>query len=417
MCIIKMWEEINVADLTDKAKNSVKKVARLTAKLILPWIIIILIIIIMLGAFLYVINGDAFEKGSSKSKSYQSSAQIRDGKVEVSKDNIINNALIEKGYTQEEINNMSEDEKKSRLGLNHIDINSASAATLMWELYNDVYSQYLSGAEELAKLMNAELITQYPDTRSNPNEKIDWDSINTESSSIPGIIKIKRKTDGLEKMLVFEEQIEFESLVNSNNDQAMNYFSLDDQNNLLIATYEKVINTVTTNDDFNISSYTDDIYEKTTSGGNTVYKNEEKKLNITKINYQALIPQKYKMPFSYLWGLLIYSGDKNFVLEVADLVMNSEIELTVHDNVTTEIKEDIYEYKKQIRRDIHIALSLENTQGVEYETRRFWMGKEKVNNYPTNWADWAQNLNQKELVKVSSPILKLSGKRNYTRDK
>ena len=401
-----------MADLTEVAKNSIKGAVKSTAKLLLPWILIIVTVLVMCGAFLYVIDGDAFEKGSSSSKSYQSSAQIKDGKVEVSKDNIINNALIEKGYTQEEINNMTEDEKKSKLGLSDINLNDASAATLMWELYNDVYSQYLSSAEELAKLMNAELITQYPDTRANPNEIIDWNNVDFTSSTIPGIVKIKRKTDNTEKMLVYRTQADFESLVNSNNDGAKNYFSLDDQNNLLIATYEKTTNTVTTNDNFNITAYTSTPYTKTSSGTNTVYKNEEKKLNITKINYQALIPQKYKMPFSYLWGLLIYSGDKNFVLEVADLVMNSEIELTVHDNVTTEAKEDIYTYKKQTRKDINVVLKIENTQGITYNGHRFWMGTEKVNNYPQNWTDWVNELPSKELVKVTSPNITSSGSRN-----
>lgn len=401
-----------MADLTEVAKNSIKGAVKSTVKLLLPWILIIVTVLVMCGAFLYVIDGDAFEKGSSSSRSYQSSAQIKDGKVEVSKDNIINNALIEKGYTQEEINNMTEDEKKSKLGLSDINLNDASAATLMWELYNDVYSQYLSSAEELAKLMNVELITQYPDTRANPNEIIDWNNVDFTSSTIPGIVKIKRKTDNTEKMLVYRTQADFESLVNSNNDGAKNYFSLDDQNNLLIATYEKTTNTVTTNDNFNITAYTSTLYTKTSSGSNTVYKNEEKKLNITKINYQALIPQKYKMPFSYLWGLLIYSGDKNFVLEVADLVMNSEIELTVHDNVTTETKEDIYTYKKQTRKDINVVIKIENTQGITYNGHRFWMGTEKVNNYPQNWTDWVNELPSKELVKVTSPNITSSGSRN-----
>ena len=400
-----------MADLTEVAKDSIKRVLKSTAKRLLPLILIILAVIVLLGAFLYVIDGDAFEKGSSSSKAYRSSVRVENGKVEVSKDDIINNALIEKGCTQEEINNMTEDEKKSKLGLNNIDLNEASVATLMWELYNDVYSQYLSSAEELAKLMNAELITQYPDTRSNPNEKIDWDNIDMTSNTIQGIVKLKRKTESSEKMLVYKSQSDFESLVNSNNDGALNYFSLDDQNNLLIATYERTTNTVTTNDDFDITAYTDTSYTRTSSGGNTVYKNEEKKLSITKVNYQALIPQKYKMPFSYLWGLLIYSGDKDFVLEVADLVMNSEIELTVHDNVTIETKEDIYEYKKQLRKDIHVVLSLENTQGIEYEKRRFWMGTENVDNYP--WTDWVRTLTSKELVKITSPSLSSSGRRNY----
>ena len=38
-------------------------------------------------------------------------------------------------------------------------------------------SEYLDSAEELAKLINAELITQNVDTRSDPDEEIDWDEV------------------------------------------------------------------------------------------------------------------------------------------------------------------------------------------------------------------------------------------------
>lgn len=53
--------------------------------------------------------------------------------------------------------------------------------------------EYLDGPEELAKLMNAEIVTQYPDTRANPDEKINWDEVlKADSTSMQGIIKLKR---------------------------------------------------------------------------------------------------------------------------------------------------------------------------------------------------------------------------------
>ena len=52
---------------------------------------------------------------------------------------------------------------------------------------------YLKDSKELAKLMNAEVITQYPDTRTNPDTKINWSMIlNPEEKSSQGIIKFKR---------------------------------------------------------------------------------------------------------------------------------------------------------------------------------------------------------------------------------
>lgn len=53
--------------------------------------------------------------------------------------------------------------------------------------------EYLSGPEELIKLMNAEIITQYPDTRANPDEEINWDEVlKTDANELQGIIKLKR---------------------------------------------------------------------------------------------------------------------------------------------------------------------------------------------------------------------------------
>lgn len=66
---------------------------------------------------------------------------------------------------------------------------------------------YLKDSKELAKLMNAEVITQYPDTRANPDTKINWSTVlNPDNQSLQGIIKFKRNIiDGnynvTEKML------------------------------------------------------------------------------------------------------------------------------------------------------------------------------------------------------------------------
>ena len=53
--------------------------------------------------------------------------------------------------------------------------------------------KYLDSPEELVKLMNAQLVTQYPDTRKDPTKEYDWDKINdANSNKVQGIIKFKR---------------------------------------------------------------------------------------------------------------------------------------------------------------------------------------------------------------------------------
>ena len=53
------------------------------------------------------------------------------------------------------------------------------------------------------------------------------------------------------------------------------------------------------------------------------------------------------MPFDYLWSLLVVGQDKDFIFDLAELVYNSEIEITVHDNLTTETKVVTSEYEKE----------------------------------------------------------------------
>ena len=65
----------------------------------------------------------------------------------------------------------------------------------------------------------------------------------------------------------------------------------------------------------------------------------------TTIPYQSIVG-KYKMPFNYLWTMLVYSQDKDYVFDLAKLVDNSKIEITIHDNYTETTNIVIDEYTK-----------------------------------------------------------------------
>lgn len=69
-------------------------------------------------------------------------------------------------------------------------------------------------------------------------------------------------------------------------------------------------------------------------------------MSTEKINYQEFV-SGYTMPFDYLWDLLVHSQDKDFVLDLADLVYDSDIEITIHDNVTEHTKKYIYNYTRK----------------------------------------------------------------------
>ena len=76
--------------------------------------------------------------------------------------------------------------------------------------------EYLKNAESLKKLLNAEMVTNLLDTRENPDDPIDWDSIDkdTDSKVVQGIIKLKRAdVEGNKTTLVYMEPETFQSYI------------------------------------------------------------------------------------------------------------------------------------------------------------------------------------------------------------
>ena len=96
-------------------------------------------------------------------------------------------------------------------------------------------TDYLSSPQELARLMNAQIATEYLDT--NPDKEKDWDKINKdvksdESRIVQGIVKLKRRTadvNGNEttNYLKYKSPEEFNKLVENGNNDALKYFTLD----------------------------------------------------------------------------------------------------------------------------------------------------------------------------------------------
>ncbi len=119
-------------------------------------------------------------------------------------------------------------------------INTTMTAEALWQKLLDEDSRvtyYLDGPEELAKLMNAQLVTQYLDTRKNPDEEIDWNKVtDINSTEVQGIIKLKRATDdGQTKTMSYVDPETFQSYIDSYNssgsesdrERALSHFTLD----------------------------------------------------------------------------------------------------------------------------------------------------------------------------------------------
>lgn len=81
-------------------------------------------------------------------------------------------------------------------------------------------------------------------------------------------------------------------------------------------------------------------------------------MTTTNVNYSDMV-KGYTMPFDYLWALLVVTEDKDFVLQLADLVYNSKIEITVYDNleIDTDVTVNTYTKKKKTVTDAKVTVN------------------------------------------------------------
>lgn len=359
--------------------DRVKKIlAQLINKkiLIIVLVLILILMIILPSSYYFITINDGEWKNKEKGKPSTYTQNVKTPTVEngnsltVDKESIVKQGLKDLDYTDEDIDQMTDEEIIKNLQINKklnknpkvTSLDEVTEAEILWCL-NDVYSNYLKKPEELQKLLNAEIITQYPD-------------FGQADAKLNGIIKFERyKEDGKSQFLKYTDSSTFSNYVESNDLTALDYFTLDEQGNALIAYSNSVTETLICNDELvNLAEYATNLNEndKQLDGS---YSRTTLTVSTVAINYKSAV-EKYTLPFSYLWSLLVIGEDRNFVLELADLVEKSEITISIYDNITTTEDVNTYTYKKETRVDKHAKISVENAQGVSgYSTERYWLSK------------------------------------------
>lgn len=85
-------------------------------------------------------------------------------------------------------------------------------------------------------------------------------------------------------------------------------------------------------------------------------------MSTSQINYEEMT-EKYVMPFEFLWSLLVVGEDKDFIMEIADLAYNSEIEITVYDNYTKNTDTTVTSYTREDENHVKakVTASLDGT--------------------------------------------------------
>ncbi len=168
----------------DKLRNFLKKTVKRVAKRILRILavplIIVIIVIILLASCVYFITVDdgTYKEGDWSSPPY--AAAVYKSNASVTADGEITASKTSNELWDEMLKN------------------------------NSRVDEYLSGPEALAKLMNAELVTQFPDMRETPDEDINWEDINLAEGDLQGIVKFKRyDKDGNVKTLTATDEDTF----------------------------------------------------------------------------------------------------------------------------------------------------------------------------------------------------------------
>lgn len=301
-------------------------------KLTLKGLIILLFFTFAVGAilFCFFIFKKDYEEMAENSATYSGNAMIS------ATDGIVS-------YVKDEDGNYVTDENGNYIPLTAGDvlehINSIST-------YLEDDSEFTK-EEKLEYLLNAGLVTKFPYIEGLAEDKVN------------GIVKFYRysETEQAEDpeqekyLLKFVDEETFEQAMEayetSGSNEVFKYFTIDEEQQLVIACMSETQKEVTTND----PEVTVDIIKKTSAdiytGNNGKYNAGQKTITKQTKDYQSIIEQ-YTMPFNLLAAFLVQTGDYDFVKELADMAYESEIHIGIYENTSITTKSDTYTYKKRI---------------------------------------------------------------------
>lgn len=357
---------------TNKVKEEIKKIlikaGMKIAIIILPLAFLILFLIGALGWLVHREEGTWKDDEKGRPSTYTKTAQVSGNEgINVNKEDLINQALKDMKYTEEEIANLTEQEiieifdVQNKLGKTITSIDQLTHAEILW-CTNEIYSKYLENPEDLQKLLDAELITQYPKIDGLAEEKlngiVEFVRYSTDPNTGEEIVRNLKWISNEEftaKMNLYQE---------TGNDDILNYFTLDESGNVKIATWSREEGSFYSNDTTSQTNrkkikggITADNVTSDYDSRYTITKNDSTSIEATyitytiteqPINYKIMI-QKYTLPFEYLWALLVTTKSDDFVLNLADLAYNSEIKIGIYDNINKIVNTHIEKYREEFR--------------------------------------------------------------------
>lgn len=319
-------------------------------KIFIPIIVVIIIVIILSSAVMYITLDDGtYKEGDMGNVPYAASTYIKS--IKFTEDGI----KFIYTHTDEATGELLSETKTS-----------SEMAQIVWdEMYKSgtTVGNYLDSVEELEELMNAEVITQYP--------KLD------KNVELNGTIEFeRRKTDGTTVKLQFINLENFNKYIENKDISIVNYYTMDENENILIGVVDQTTETLTSDDsDMVLSDYADSLSDSDMSStGN--YSKTEYNVYSKSINYKSIV-SKYTMPFQYLWSFIVTGDDKGVGLDLAKLVENSEIVISIFDNITENEDVSTYTYKKERKANVSATATSETNYG-KYTKSDKWENENAV---------------------------------------
>lgn len=219
------------------------------------------------------------------------------------------------------------------------------------EHYND---------EELhcfASFVKAEASTQYLDLRPNSQKIIDGEYVprkieDLAENEVPGTILVQRtNTNGnATAILEYMLQNDFNALKEAGDTSVLNYFTISDDGELIIAKWDKENIKVTIEGD----GLPEDIMAEETAqdtGGDKYI------ITTEKIPYRQYI-QKYTIPFEFFIQLLVVTTEPDFCMELVNHVLNSKIVINIQEQETFTQKDETKQYFVHIKDEKYIDYNI-----------------------------------------------------------
>lgn len=358
-------------------KQAKKKILQLIAKnpkviaIIAIVILVVIILVILFAGFLYVLNiitskETSEAKSTAVSISYDGQTGTTENTRIIIKPTNNGNYEISNNYTDEELEEL-EREIRGESNIVSSEFSDFEIAVLGALLQNglDLDSYDDDELHCLPYFLKAESSTQFLDLRKN-SEKFDSQGNyepelldDLEEEEVPGIILVQRTNtnDNNPTTLEYIEKAEFDKMVNNNDIDVINYFTMTDGGKLLIAKWDHVKVDVE-------GKYPDNISEdeKETERDEDIISTEE-------IDYSQYV-KKYTMPFDFLVQLLVITEEPDFCKEIADIVLGSKIVINIQEEetvtVTTEVKDYTVHNKDEKRINYYISPEIDIESNENY---------------------------------------------------